>query len=407
MKHKDERMDEYIREKLSKLSHTPARDPAKAAQTRASFLAQVHAHAPGRDLSVPVPLSPSLRLKGWINQVLGSNTQWEGHKMLKAITAVIVIGVMFFGGAGATVYAAQDALPNDALYPLKTVTEDLRLAFALDAQAEIDLLLNYSDRRMSEVLALSRAGEVVPEDVVVRLNAEMDLVEEIITDLEEPELSEAVEKVQVLIRDRDRDSWDEGDDMLRLLATRAWTLVEVDSEVCIDPLYDETDPLAVCNEFAKVCIDPLYDETDPASICTIFETEWVFAQPEPQFRFRNPAGNRNPDAKGPQWEEEITDTEIISDTATTSGTDGILIEGSGQGAGNGPAGPADGESTGPGSGQGNATDREGESPYKDQSKGNTPPDVGYGPFDSNSQYLFLEYFNLPTPKGSGGGGGKK
>ncbi len=224
MKHKDERMDEYIREKLSKLSHTPARDPAKAAQARASFLAQVHAHAPGRDLSVPVPLSPSLRLKGWINQVLGSNTQWEGHKMLKAITAVIVIGVMFFGGAGATVYAAQDALPNDALYPLKTVTEDLRLAFALDAQAEIDLLLNYSDRRVGEILALSRAGEVVPEDVVVRLNAEMDLLEDIITDLDEPELSDAVEKVGVHIWDRDRISWNEGDDMLRNLA--AWTEIE-------------------------------------------------------------------------------------------------------------------------------------------------------------------------------------
>ena len=97
--------------------------------------------------------------------------------MLQAITALFVIGAMLFGGAGATVYAAQDALPNDALYTLKTATEDLRLAFALDPQSELDLLLNYSDRRMSEVLALSKAGEAIPQNVVVRLNAEMDLLD--------------------------------------------------------------------------------------------------------------------------------------------------------------------------------------------------------------------------------------
>ncbi len=210
MKHKNEQMDEFLQQKLNVLSHTPPRDPAKAAQTRANFLAQVQAHAHGRVLSAPVPLSLNLRLKGWINQVLGSFTQKESYDMLKAMTAVLMIGVMFFGGVGATVAAAQDALPTDALYPLKTATEDLRLAFALDSQSELDLLLNYVDRRMGEALLLSQAGAVVPEDVVLRLNAEMELVEDIITDLDEPELSEATDKVQVLIRDRDRISWADG-----------------------------------------------------------------------------------------------------------------------------------------------------------------------------------------------------
>jgi hypothetical protein len=405
MKHEDERMDEYIREKLNQLSHTPPRDPAKAVQTRTSFLAQVKAHSPAPDLSSPVPLSPSLRLKGWINQVLGSFTRKESHRMLQALTALFVIGAMLFGGAGATVYAAQDALPNDALYTLKTATEDLRLAFALDPQSELDLLLNYSDRRMSEVLALSKAGEAIPQAVVVRLNAEMDLLEDIITDLEEPELSEAVEKVQVLIRDRDRISWSEEDDMLRLLATRAWTLVEVDSEVCIDPLYDPLVEGSVCLEYEKICIDPLYDPLVEGSECTLFEMEWVFAQPDPQFRFRNEAAPRNEDARGPEWDEEITDTEIISDTATLSGTGEQQQQGTGSGAG---PGGSDDAPVGPGSGQGNATDRGDGGSYKDESKGNTPPEVGYGPYDGNSQYLFLEYFNLPTPKAKGsGGGGKK
>ena len=402
MKHEDERMDEYIREKLNKLSHTPPRDPAKASQTRASFLAQVKAHSPAPDLSSPVPLSPSLRLKGWINQVLGSTTRKESHRMLQAITALFVIGAMLFGGAGATVYAAQDALPNDALYTLKTATEDLRLAFALDAQSELDLLLNYSDRRMSEVLALSKAGEAIPQDVIVRLNAEMDLVEDIITDLDEPELSEAVEKVQVLIRDRDRDSWpeDEEYDMVRLLATRAWTEVAVDSLVCLDPIdYDPiANPEVECNEFVKVCLEPdNYDPIlNPEVECIEFMTEWVWEQPDPQFRFRNETAPRNEDAKGPEWEEEITDTETLTDTVE------LMLEGSGTGAGPGEV-PIE-MPVGPGPDQGNSLNRDADvGPFEFPSQ---DTQVGRGPYGSIYEYPFLQYFNMPTPKGPGGGGKK-
>ena len=399
MRHKDEQMDEYIREKLSKLSHTPPRDPAQAAQTRTSFLAQVHALSPGRDLSAPVPLSPSLRLKGWINQVLGSITQKEGHRMLKVITALFVIGAMLFGGAGATVFAAQDALPNDALYPLKTATEDLRLAFALDTQSELDLLLNYSDRRVNEIGALVSMGEDVPVDVILRLTAEMELVDEVISELEEPELSEAIEEVGIHIRDRDRISWEsssdvDDDDLLKLRA--AWT----ETEICNDPL-DYYEQLA------------LYEAgTIPeAPVCLGWEGtgEWVWESPGPYFR----AGQ--PDDKGYHNRQEMPVEEVppeeiidpLTDAEIMSGTDGLLIEGSG--AGPGGSGDAPG---GPGSLQGNAANRDSEvdsvaGPHS--FKGNYLPEDGEGPYGSNSQYPFLEYFNLPTPKGSGsgGGGGKK
>ena len=91
-----------------------------------------------------------------------------------------------------------------------------------------------------------------------------------------------------------------------------------------------------------------------------------------------------------------------------SGTDGLLIEGSANGAG--PGGSAD-TPTGPGSAQGNSANRDAVDPVAGphEFKGNFLPEDGYGPYSSNSQYPFLDYFNLPTPKGSGsgGGGGKK
>ena len=321
--------------------------------------------------------------------------------MLKLITALFVIGAMLFGGAGATVHAAQDALPNDALYPLKTATEDLRLAFALDSQSELDLLLNYSERRVNEIDFLVSLGEEIPADVIMRLTAEMELVEDVISELEEPELSEAIEEVGVHIQKWDRLSWTLDDEMAR----NAWTEICVNQEA-IDAQQDAYD---------ACLLDPNLDpEEDCAPLLELIPDcvlGWEWAQPGPYFRFRQP------DDKG--YHNRMPVEEVASDDVTTdpltdaeimSGTDGILIEGSANGAG---PGSSDDAPIGPGSDQGNAADplRDPEGPgYKDEFKGdNTPPKPGYGPFDPDSQYPFLEYFNLPTPKGtgSGGGGGKK
>ena len=54
-----------------------------------------------------------------------------------AMTWLIVIGmiVSFVGGGGGTVYASSSALPGDALYPVKTGIQDIRLFFSNDAKA--------------------------------------------------------------------------------------------------------------------------------------------------------------------------------------------------------------------------------------------------------------------------------
>jgi hypothetical protein len=75
---------------------------------------------------------------------------------------------MLFGGAGATVYAAQDSMPNDSLYAVKTWSEDVKLGLTSDPAAKSDLLESYLYRRFAELDTLLADGETIPDDFVTR-----------------------------------------------------------------------------------------------------------------------------------------------------------------------------------------------------------------------------------------------
>jgi len=67
----------------------------------------------------------------------------------------IAISVLSLGGVG-TVYASNDALPGDVLYPIKIATEDIQL-FLSDEEGDVDLLLDFMDERLEEM-------EIMKED---------------------------------------------------------------------------------------------------------------------------------------------------------------------------------------------------------------------------------------------------
>lgn len=71
---------------------------------------------------------------------------------------IVTTLVSLFGGAGA-VYAADDAVPGDILYPVKTLVEDARLLLA-DEEADVDLLLEFLDERLAEIGILLDEGDL-------------------------------------------------------------------------------------------------------------------------------------------------------------------------------------------------------------------------------------------------------
>jgi hypothetical protein len=78
--------------------------------------------------------------------------------VFSALAMIIVIFVLLFGSAGATVYAAQSALPGDTLYTLKTGLEQTQVNLSRDAANRAQLHLDFADRRLSETAALIEEG---------------------------------------------------------------------------------------------------------------------------------------------------------------------------------------------------------------------------------------------------------
>ncbi len=150
-------------EKLEALRNVPERDPAKETVTRNAFLEQV------RSMSMPVSKMPNRRLKGW-------NTIFRKERSpMTTILGVLLALAVAFGGAGTTAYAAQDSLPNEPLYPVKQFTEEVRMALTTDTEAEVDLLLDLSQERVKEMVALANQGLEVPEETQLRLQEHLQI----------------------------------------------------------------------------------------------------------------------------------------------------------------------------------------------------------------------------------------
>jgi hypothetical protein len=80
-----------------------------------------------------------------------------------AFTAAAAATVILFLSFGAA-YASADALPGEALYPLKRTLETARLLFATDAEAAVALHLENAGRRLEEAVAQPGHGGVMLAD---------------------------------------------------------------------------------------------------------------------------------------------------------------------------------------------------------------------------------------------------
>jgi len=196
----DEEMDPRLANMLEQLRPVPNRDTEKAAIGRANYLSEVKILAQRKSLSLPVSGTLSQRLKGWINSIRISPQRKERFSMLTTLTTLVVAVALLFGGAGATVYAAQDSMPVDFLYPVKTLSETVQLDLAANAQNQMELALKFANRRALEAITLAVRGEPVPEEVALRSQQEMGLAFKIASGLDDAPMQQALEQIQANIQ---------------------------------------------------------------------------------------------------------------------------------------------------------------------------------------------------------------
>ena len=173
-------------EALEPLRDVPPRDQEKAAAGRRAFLQQA------RKMPKPVSIAPKRRLNGWTNWF-----RKERSPML-TIARIALALVVALGGAGATTYAAQASLPSDMLYPVKLLTEDIRLSLTTNHQAEVNLLLELTARRIAEIAALAEEGLPTPTQVTNRLQKHLNQAFSHAAELDNAALMQTMQQVQTM-----------------------------------------------------------------------------------------------------------------------------------------------------------------------------------------------------------------
>lgn len=141
---------------LEKLAYVPPRDPHAVERGRAAFLAYAQAARASQLASRHAPARPKRRLL---------------RLSLAAISALL------FGSAAVTL-VAQASRPSDMLYPVKLLSEEARLALTFDQRAQLDLLIEFSNRRMDE-LQIAASDQAASRSVILRLERQVNQAGEI------------------------------------------------------------------------------------------------------------------------------------------------------------------------------------------------------------------------------------
>ncbi len=90
----------------------------------------------------------------------------------RSVFALITVGVTFLGSG--TIYAAQGSLPGDALYPVKTGTENIRYWLAPGEAERAELLIMRAERRLDEIAAKASVGRNIDDESLAEAGREID-----------------------------------------------------------------------------------------------------------------------------------------------------------------------------------------------------------------------------------------
>lgn len=235
MKPSDDLLDPLIEEKLASLGPVAPRDAETVRRGRANFLAEA------RSLQPAVSVTPQRRHNGWISVFRMIFNRKEPSPMLATLTSVLLVVSIILAGTGATVYAAQDSLPDQPLYTLKTFTEDLRMRVNSDPEAQLDLHLEFVDRRVGEMIALSLSGDPPADAVVERLELHLNHAFQHAASLDDEHFPPTAERIQNQLQTQEQKltrALEQAAPPARAQLTRAQEMVHLRLRLVEDGLHD-------------------------------------------------------------------------------------------------------------------------------------------------------------------------
>ena len=117
---------------------------------------------------------------------------------MRKLARSLLIVALALGGTGATAFAAQSSMPDDALYPVKLLTEDIRLSLTADPVEAFNYLLNLAEERSREVTGLTEQELPVPQEVTLRLQTHLHQALNQAAQMDEPAMIQAMQQIQTM-----------------------------------------------------------------------------------------------------------------------------------------------------------------------------------------------------------------
>jgi predicted negative regulator of RcsB-dependent stress response len=178
---KEDELDPRLANLLEELKPVPAPDPKAAARARSRFLAQA------------VSARSEARHSRW-----NIFQQKEKLAMNLIVSTLIVVGLLF--GGGATVAAAQDALPNEALYQVKLARESTQLLFTAEPIERVELLMEQAQTRTDEMLMLAATGTAPDEATLTRAQEHIRQALQLTASLDDAAMTVTLARIQTQLQ---------------------------------------------------------------------------------------------------------------------------------------------------------------------------------------------------------------
>jgi hypothetical protein len=147
-------IDPKLKKQLKSLQDIPVRDLQQSHIGKEKFLSRAKNIQPRRN--------PARAPKSRVGAPLRKS-------LLPRLAAILAVALFALTSIGGTVYAAQGSLPDDLLYPLKTLTEDIQIRLESDPAQRLDLYTSFANRRLEEIEAQVLAGKEVSPKALARL----------------------------------------------------------------------------------------------------------------------------------------------------------------------------------------------------------------------------------------------
>ncbi|MEJ2706586.1 MAG: DUF5667 domain-containing protein [Anaerolineales bacterium] len=201
--------ENQVRQRLELLRETAPRSPEAISQGREAYMRAVRSLAEtstkaAQISSAPVSFTLFQRLSRWMKETSPTPLLKERKIMFSTLTTLLVTITLLFGGAGATVYAAQASGPADFLYPVKTLGEDARLGLTSNTQNQLNLALEYTNRRVGEILDAVSDGEPIPEEAVLRYQEQLRIALNFASGMDDREMEQSLLHLRDQIQKQDR-----------------------------------------------------------------------------------------------------------------------------------------------------------------------------------------------------------